>query len=98
LAEITEALIKDAATSKFVSSSQAHATSTYYYQGYAFEFAGGCLVKFTADRYGFPPAKTTAFVRLGSRKTGTALSLPCSIETLEQVFGKADQIKRGFGW
>jgi hypothetical protein len=98
MAEITDNLIKDASTSKFISSSQGPVTTTYYLQGYAFEFTAGCLVKFIANRYGFPPAKATAFVRLGSRKTGNSLSLPCSLQAFEQVFGKADLINHGFGW
>lgn len=97
-AEITEDLIKKIGipSTKYYS---APSTKTIYYVcGYSFRFEGGQLVSFLANQYGFPPKKTTAFVNLGSRKSKSSLSLPCSVDDFEKVFGKADKITRGFGW
>jgi hypothetical protein len=97
-AEITESAIKEISTSNYIPKSAGKLSCIYYTGGYAFKFEEGHLVNFQANRYGFPPKKTTAFVRLGSRKSGSSLLLPCSVDDFEKVFGKADKITRGFGW
>jgi hypothetical protein len=96
-AEVTESVIKETSSTNFVSET-GKPSHTYYAAGYSFRFEEGHLVNFQANRYGFPPKKTTAFVKLGSRKSETPLSLPCSVDDFEKVFGKADKITRGFGW
>ena len=73
-------------------------SSTYYAGGYSLHFENGRLVSLTANRYGFPPKDGTAFARLGSLRNGNTLSLPCSLEQFENVFGKSGKITRGFAW
>ena len=95
--EITEKLITDigvSATHCYSAASPGH----YYVCGYSFRFREREFVAFSANRYGYPPKDITAFVKLGSRKNGSSLSLPCSVNDFEKVFGKADAITRGFGW
>ena len=96
-AETTENAIKEfsePATKYYPASSP----GTYYVCGYSFSFEGGEFVGFSANLYGYPPKEITAFVKLGSRKSGSSLSLPCSVDDFEKVFGKADAIIRGFSW
>jgi hypothetical protein len=64
--------------------------------GYSFDFKEGRLDGFYANLYGWPPKDIVAFVKLGSRKSGSSLSLPCSVDEFEKVFGKADSITRGY--
>jgi hypothetical protein len=97
-AEITEDLIKKIGIPSTNYYSAPTTKTTYYVCGYSFRFEGGQFVSFLANQYGFPPKKATAFVKLGSRKSDTSLSLPCSVDDFEKVFGKADKITRGFGW
>lgn len=66
--------------------------------GYALSFSEGQLVSFHATHHGFPPSYESRFVQLGSRKSGSSLSFPCTVDDFEKVFGKADKIRRDFAW
>ena len=96
-AEITEEAIKKVCVPATNYHSAAN-PGTYRVSGYEFCFRGGQFVAFGANRYGYPPKNITAFVKLGSRQSGSSLSLPCGVDDFEKVFGKADSVKRGFGW
>ena len=96
--EITEDAIKKIGILRGNPPSAPSTETGYSVCGYAFKFDGGRCVNVSANRYGFPPKEGTAFVKFGSRKNEASLSLPCSVEDFEKVFGKADKITRGFGW
>jgi len=95
-AEITEDAIKK------IGIFRGNPSSGYIGYGYAFRFDGGQFVGVMATEAKYSiytyPREGTAFIKLGSRKSGFSLSLPCSVDDFEKVFGKADDIKRGFGW
>jgi hypothetical protein len=73
-------------------------TATYYLRGYAFCFDGERLIAFKANRSGFPPGKREAKPRLGLVAGGASLTLPCSLPEFESVFGKPDDVTRGWAW
>ena len=95
--EITEDAIKTIGvpSTKYYSASN---PDDYFVCGYDFNFKAGQLVGFSADLHGNPPKDTAAFVKLGSRKNGNSLSLPCSVDDFEKVFGKADDVTRFHSW
>lgn len=95
--EITEEAIKGIgvpATNYYSTAS----LGRYFLCGYSFNFKAGEFVGFTASLHGNPPKDKIAFVKLGSSKTGSSLSFPCSVDDFEKVFGKADDITRWFSW
>ena len=96
--EITESNIESIGILSTNYYSTSTANPTYFAFGYSFCFDRGQFISFLANQYGFPPKKVTAFVRLGSLKNQSELSLPCTIEDFEKVFGKANNITRGFSW
>jgi len=67
---------------------------------HSFQFENGNLVKFNVNVYGYeyPNFKRGNIVALGSIKNNRSLTLPCSIEDFENVFGKADEIDRMTMW
>jgi|GEM_PF-3083961 len=67
---------------------------------HSFQFENGKLVKFSLDVYGYeyPDFKRGNIVALGSFKNNSSLTLPCSVEDFENVFGKADEIDRMTMW
>lgn len=99
-AEITEDAIKKIGVFRGDTPSTPSTKTGYFVCGYKFIFDGGQFASLMANQYqySFPPKEGTAFVKFGSRKNGASLSLPCSVEDFEKVFGKADKITRGFGW
>lgn len=97
-ADITEKQIQSLSSFSYTSKSNEAPHRLYYVSGYSFEFDSDKLVKFQANRYGFPPKEGTAFVHLGSLSRQASLSLPCSLDEFEKVFGKADRVSKGFGW
>lgn len=66
--------------------------------GYWFEFDGNTLISLSVSKYGRPPTQKIAFTRIGSFSSNASLSLPCTLGQFEEVFGKADQIKRWWSW
>ena len=66
----------------------------------SFEFDKGKLVKFGAEVYGYdyPTFKKGNSVCIGSIKNNSSLTLPCSPNDFEKVFGKADEIQRMTMW
>ncbi len=62
--------------------------------GFGFDFEGGNLTHFGTSIYG--DNNGSASPRLGSQKSGRSLSLPCSVDEYEQVFGKAAHITRRY--
>ena len=95
--EITEAAIKRIGipATNFYSAAN---PESYFLCGYNFDFKDGEFVGFTASIYGNPPKDIVAFVKLGSLRSGSSLSFPCSVDDFEKVFGKADSINRYFSW
>jgi hypothetical protein len=97
-AEITEDAIKKIGILRENPPSVPRTETGYSVCGYSFDFKGGRFDGFSANLYGWPPKDIIAFVKLGSRKSGSSLSLPCSVDDFEKVFGKADAVTRGFSW
>lgn len=97
-AELSESILKKIGTLSTVYYPSLDVGNTYYLHGYSFKYEDGQLVGFVANRYGFPPKKNTPFVKLGSRKTGASLSLPCSVDEFGKVFGRVENVSRGFSW
>ena len=66
----------------------------------SFVFDKGKLVKFGAEVYGcdYPTFKKGNSVCIGSIKNNSSLTLPCSPNDFEKVFGKADEIDRMTMW
>jgi len=95
-AEISEDAIKKIGILRKNPPSAPSTETGYSVCGYAFTFDGGQCVNVSANRYGFPPKEGTSFVKFGSRKSGASLSLPCSVDDFEKVFGKSDKITRGY--
>ena len=95
--EITETSMKKIAVPA-TKNYPASGPNDYDLGGYFLNFKDGILVRFGANRYGFPPKDITAFTQIGSRKNGSELSLPCSLNDFENVFGKADSVSRSFSW
>jgi hypothetical protein len=96
--QMTEETIRAAGISSTNYYSAPAVGATYFLSGYSFRFEGGRLVRVLASRYGFPPARTAAYVTIGSQKSGHSFSLPCSLEDYEAVFGKRGMTTRGFAW
>jgi hypothetical protein len=99
-AEITEDAIKKIGVFRGNPPSAPSTKTGYFVCGYKFIFDGGQFASLMANQYqySFPPKEGNAFVKFGSRKNGASLSLPCSVEDFEKVFGKPDKITRGFSW
>jgi hypothetical protein len=95
LSEITEDVIKRIATPATAYYSTARSDS-YYVDGYAFAFEKGQLTRFMVTVHGFPPKSAMAFDKISSQISGRSLSLPCSVDDFEKVFGKANKITRGY--
>jgi hypothetical protein len=67
----------------------------YTHDQYSFQFDDGKLVKFSCEDSDF---KKRNIIALGSTKNNSSLTLPCSTEDFENVFGKADEIDRMTMW
>jgi len=96
--ELGENAIKQICSTNFALESSGTVSNMYYVGGYSFAFSGGRLITLQASRYGFPPKEAATFTKVGSKHNQSSISLPCSLDDFEKVFGKADKIERGFGW
>ena len=72
----------------------------YAVNHYTFEFNGNKLVRFEAEVYGrdYSSFKEGNTISLGSLRNKSTLTLPCSVEGFEKVFGEPDEIDRMHMW
>jgi len=70
----------------------------YYAGGYSFEFINQVPISFQASKYEFALSNKIAFTRIGSFSNNRLLTLPCTLNQFEEVFGKPDRIRRWWSW